>query len=417
LSGGEPIARQDRTVVRNAAYRKSGIGIRERHNERKNADYTNPDIMVNRKHLNVHFKSCDGTYAQAFDRMVADGTISTRGLRDDAKMFDEMVFDVNTAYFEENGGYEYARRFFEEAYRMAAQEAGGEQYVLSAVMHADERNKALSDQLGRDVFHYHLHVVYVPIVEKEIRWSKRCKDKTLIGTVKGTIHQVSHSKKWSSEKKCDERGNPILTKDGKAVLINSYSLLQDRFFEHMRNAGFRGFERGERGSTAEHLDVMEFKVAQERQRATELSEITSRQQREADAMESTLEERRAEIDRVNRDVEERVARIANANEFRVDIRRLGIPNGNGSVEVRAHDWERVSNLAVAGYIAEPHIADLKRKIGRLESLVENMRFQLRELIENKEGFMRLCREAPQRVISLLQSIHGKERSTKERFGR
>lgn len=38
------------------------------------------------------------------------------------------------------------------------------------------------EQLGRDVFHYHLHVVYAPVVvEKKIRWSRRCKDKTLIG--------------------------------------------------------------------------------------------------------------------------------------------------------------------------------------------------------------------------------------------
>ncbi|WP_222428136.1 plasmid recombination protein [Sporomusa sp. KB1] len=78
----------------------------------------------------------------------------------DAKVIDELVFDVNTAYFDRNGGYEYAKEFFAEAYRLAVQEAGGEQYVLSAVMHADERNRALSEQLGRDVFHYHLPVVY-----------------------------------------------------------------------------------------------------------------------------------------------------------------------------------------------------------------------------------------------------------------
>ena len=54
-------------------------------------------------------------------------------------------------------------------------EIGGEQYVLSAVMHADERNKALSEELGRDVYHYHLHVVYVPVVEKEIYYRKNNK--------------------------------------------------------------------------------------------------------------------------------------------------------------------------------------------------------------------------------------------------
>ena len=43
---------------------------------------------------------------------------------------------------------------------------GGEQYILSAVMHADERNRAMSEALGEDVYHYHLHVVYIPVVEK-----------------------------------------------------------------------------------------------------------------------------------------------------------------------------------------------------------------------------------------------------------
>lgn len=164
----------DRSVVRNAAYRKGGLNIRERHNERKNTGYKNADIIPERAKLNVHFKQCTGTYAEVFEKMVAAGIVSTRGLKRDAKVLDELIFDVNTTYFERHGGYEYAKRFFEEAYRLAVKETGGEQYILSAVMHADERNKALSEELGRDVFHYHLHVIYVPVVEKEIKWSKRC---------------------------------------------------------------------------------------------------------------------------------------------------------------------------------------------------------------------------------------------------
>lgn len=70
---------------------------------------------------------------------------------------------------------------------------GGEQYILSAVMHADERNRAMSEALGEDVYHYHLHVVYVPVVEKQVLWTKRCKSKSLVGTVKETIMLVSMS--------------------------------------------------------------------------------------------------------------------------------------------------------------------------------------------------------------------------------
>ena len=144
------------------------------------------------------------------------------------------------------------------------------------VMHADERNRAMSEALGQDVFHYHLHVVYVPVVEKQILWSKRCKDKLLVGTVKETIMQVSSSKKWLSKPALDERGAPILQKNGRPVLRKSYSVLQDDFFQAMRNAGYTDVERGERGSSEEHLTVTQFKV--------ELEEITAQtQQKEQQA--------------------------------------------------------------------------------------------------------------------------------------
>lgn len=102
--------------------------------------------------------------------------------------------------------------------------------IISAVMHADELNTALSEEYGKPIYHYHLHVIAIPVVEKEIKWTKRCKDKSLIGTIKEIINQVSHSKKWKSEQLTNNFGNPVYDKNGKVKLIKSYSLLQDRFF-------------------------------------------------------------------------------------------------------------------------------------------------------------------------------------------
>ncbi|MCL2221322.1 MAG: plasmid recombination protein, partial [Oscillospiraceae bacterium] len=99
----------NRSVVRNQAYSKGGFSIRERHNERENVSYSNADIIRERAEYNVHYKKCDGSYEQEFNRMVDDGTISLRGLKSDAKVFDEFVFDVNSEYFEQNGGYEFAK--------------------------------------------------------------------------------------------------------------------------------------------------------------------------------------------------------------------------------------------------------------------------------------------------------------------
>ena len=242
-------------VARVVQYTQAGVGKAERHIERKNQNYENMNVDLSQSSRNVHFKSCeDLTYSQHLDRLVEKGTVSLRGLKQDAKVFDEMIFDVNTAYFEEHGGYDYARCFYEEVFRFAQKEYGPEN-IVSAVMHADELNTAVSEQMGYPVYHYHLHVVALPVVEKKVRYSKRCKDPELVGKVKEVVHQISHSKKWASQKVTDE--------DGKTHLVKSYSLLQDRFFEHMRDAGFEDFERGERGSTAQHLSVTEFKVKKE----------------------------------------------------------------------------------------------------------------------------------------------------------
>lgn len=221
----------DHTVARNQDLETpADVAKVQEHNEREKDSYSNQDIVPERTALNVHFKSPTDDYVKMFEQMEQDGVISTRGLKPDAVKYGELIFDVNSAYFYNHGGYEFAKQFYADAYKAAVEIVGGEQYILSAVMHADERNRAMSEALGEDVYHYHLHVVYIPVVEKQILWSKRCKDEALRGTVKETITQVSRSKKWDSKPVLDKNGNPMLNAKGKKILKSSYSVLQDDFF-------------------------------------------------------------------------------------------------------------------------------------------------------------------------------------------
>lgn len=279
----------NRTSARNMRLTTAKIGNAQQHNEREKESYINQDIVPERKGMNVHFKTPTADYTDMFDQMVAEGTISTRGIKENAFKYGELIFDVNSAYFFNHCGYDFAKQFYHDAYQAAIKIVGGEQYILSAVMHADERNRAMSEALGQDVYHYHLHVVYVPVVEKQVLWTKRCKDKSLVGKVKETIMQVSMSKKWSSKPALDENGQELRSKVGKAVLKKSYSVLQDNFFNHMKAAGYADIERGERGSSEEHLTVTQFKVQQEQERLTSLTEKAEQKAQETASLEEKIE--------------------------------------------------------------------------------------------------------------------------------
>ena len=144
----------DRTSVRNLAVSDKAVGNTQQHNEREKDSYRNPDIIPQRTSWNVHFKKPTASYTDLFAQLEAAETISTRGLKPDAIHYCELVFDVNSAYFDNHGGYEFAKQFYADAYKAAVQIVGGEQYILSAVMHADEINHAMTEALGREVYHY-----------------------------------------------------------------------------------------------------------------------------------------------------------------------------------------------------------------------------------------------------------------------
>ena len=349
-----------RTSARNARMKDTDIDNAQAHNERGKSSYVNQDIVPERTPYNVHFKTPTAGYKEMFEQMRSDGVISTRGLKADAEKFGELIFDVNSAYFFNHGGYEFAKQFYADAYKAAIKIVGGEQYVLSAVMHADERNRAMSDALGQDVYHYHLHVIYIPVVEKQILWSKRCKDKSLVGTVRETIQQVSMSKKWASRPALDENGEPILSSKGKPILKKSYSVLQDDFFRYMRDAGYDDVERGERGSSEEHLTVTQFKVQQEQARLAELTEQNRQQEQQVATLGKQIE--KIQNQQVN------VAAIEK-------IEAKSVPFSS-KVAVEREDFEHLSKLAKKYITIEKKESKLQKALDAASGLIAKLKAEI-----------------------------------------
>lgn len=389
------MAKENFCVARVETCTRATVGKFERHIERKNESYQNMNVDLSRVPMNVSFKSCgELTYNEYLDKLIASGTVSLKGLKPDAKVFDEIIMDVNTDYFEQNGGYEYACRFYEEAFRFA-EKLYGKDNIISAVMHADELNVAMSEKYGRPVYHYHLHIMALPVVDKEVRWTKRCKNPELVGTVKEVIHQVSHSKKWKSEKAVDEDGNPIIDGNGKQVYHASYSILQDKFFEHMQSAGFNGFSRGERGSTAENLTPLEYKIKQDEKRLSDLKDKIAIEQ---------------------------VRFKENHNSFMTfgDIDSSGKKTITGKYTVSAEDYEKLTTLAKRSYSAvseakklQEDKRNLSRRIRSLELEVSRLKEALSELTSKCKPYLEALSVAPKAVEGVVEGVLKKLKERKD----
>lgn len=394
----------DRTIVRNHDLKTpEDVAKIQEHNERQKDKYSNQDIVTERTAMNVHFKAPTADYAEMFEHLESEKVISTRGLKPDAVKFGELVFDVNSAYFYNHGGYEFAKQFYSDAYRAAAEIVGGEQFILSAVMHADERNRAMSEALGQDVYHYHLHVVYIPVVEKQVLWSKRCKDKSLVGTVKETIMQVSRSKKWESKPALDADGKPMLNAKGKTVLKSSYSVLQDDFFRFMRSSGYEDIERGERGSTEEHLTVTQFKVHAEQQR---LEAVTAQVAKTEQALTAVKEEMRT---------------TKTAALTAREIKEMGKKNPvTGNISLTPQESKAIKKYAVIGLALKAENAKLHEQLtaAKKAAAVWKQRYnalqeKYEELKRKSQTYLSALKAAPEKVRAFISGILAQTRDEKE----
>ncbi len=103
------------TVIRNEAYKAGQVAVKETHNDRRSDRPMNADICPERQHLNVYYHrnfTSGGeveTYQQTVDRLLEEKKIVKYNFKSDkSALVDEFILDVNSEYFEQNGGYEFA---------------------------------------------------------------------------------------------------------------------------------------------------------------------------------------------------------------------------------------------------------------------------------------------------------------------
>ena len=305
-------------------------------------------------------------------------------------------------YFERNGGYEYAKQFYEEAYHFIEEKFGADN-VISAVMHADEINVAATEELGKEVYHYHLHAMVLPVVEKEILWSKRCKNPELRGTVKEVVNQISHSKKWKSDiPMTDEKGNPLLKKNGKPMFRASYSILQDELFNYMTERGFKGFQRGEYGSTAEHLTSLQYQIQQDKERLEKL-------------------QKRIQKEQVKYEPARHISKTLN------EIDGMGQKTFTGKMAISKEDYSQLTALAKEGITSRAEINKLEQSanyyrqkyfdsanaLERMKTKYDELKEKCRPFLQALEHFPEVAKLFTEKVKQLFSFKEAQERAEKE----
>ena len=208
--------------------------------------------------------------------------------------------------------------------------------------------------------------------------------------------QVSSSKKWISKPTLDEDGNPVLNSKGKPILRKSYSVLQDDYFNAMRAAGYTDVERGERGSTEEHLTVTQFKVQQEAARL--------------EALESKVEKKEQQLENITQRTKIKKSQAATFDE----IDSMGRKTFTGKIELTPQEAEYLKNQAKKAISSSAVIADLKKKLEAARQDVRIWKDRYEALQAQTKDFLAALRKAPEAVKSFLSRILHMEKKEPER---
>ncbi len=183
-------------IIRNANYKKDNLAGLYKHNERKNTNYSNKDIIRDNSVKNYSLKQCNTTYTNALKILQQENNLKGRIIKT-TNVVCEFIITSDMDFFQRIGEIE-TKRYFETAYQFVANYQNlGEKYILSAKVHMDETTP-------------HLHLVFIPVVH--------IKDKN-----GNEIDKIACSEYWKGK--------------------DSYRKLQNNFYQYMTEHGFT-LERG-----------------------------------------------------------------------------------------------------------------------------------------------------------------------------
>ena len=205
----------------------------------------------------------------------------------------------------------------------------------------------------------------------------------------------------------DEDGNPKLNEKGKKILRSSYSVLQDDFFNFMRAAGYTDVERGERGSTEEHLTVTQFKVAKEKQRLEAVTAELNQKEAQLDDTTQAAEKKKQELKSLQAQTKAATGIAVTVQE----LESMGKKSFTGNIVLTPDECRTLKNYAVSSFAekAEKLKYQQKYETAKKDAGVWKKRYE--KLLEQAQPYLDAVKLAPERVRAFLNAVltRGKEK--------
>ena len=186
----------------------------------------------------------------------------------------------------------------------------------------------------------------------------------------------------------------------------SYSILQDELFNHMTQKGFEGFQRGQYGSTAEHLTSLQYQIQQDKQRLEALQE-------------------RIQEEQVKYESSQKISKSLN------DIDRMGQRTITGKMAISKEDYADLTELAKEGITSRVKIKELEQStdyyrqryydstnaLEKLKSKYNELKERCKPFLEAMEYFpeaARLFAEKVRQLFSFREEQQRAEKAAKEK---
>ena len=169
-------------------------------------------------------------------------------------------------------------------------------------------------------------------------------------------------------------------------------------------AGYTDIQRGERGSTEEHLTVTQFKVAQEQQRLTQVQAAAVQAQAEAD-------QKKREANAAEKKLAKAEARIGAAQKLDVtygEIEEMGEKSLTGNVTFTPKEASVLKTMAQEALSSRIRIYKLEDALTRAKHDAEIWKKRYETLKEKTVPFLAAVERAPRRVMDFLREIMTRE---------